>query len=62
MQDFYQLLNNEFLKQKGSFTRPMAIISPMLAYKLCNKLEMFSDGPTSGSGYWPGIACNDIGK
>jgi hypothetical protein len=31
MQDFYQLLNNEFLKQKGSFTRPMAIISPMLA-------------------------------
>ena len=31
MQEFYQLLSYEFLKQKSSFTHPMALLSPVLA-------------------------------
>ncbi|NLZ54414.1 MAG: ABC transporter permease subunit [Thermoanaerobacteraceae bacterium] len=31
MLEFYQLLSYEFLKQKSSFTRPVPLLSPILA-------------------------------
>jgi len=31
MLEFYQLLNSELLKQKGTFTRSMVLLSPILA-------------------------------
>lgn len=34
MLEFYQLLNYELLKQKGTFTRSMVLLSPILAVGL----------------------------